>query len=230
MKMSKALRGNRDVPQVESVSTLAVTAGTGTDYEHIIAALPKLYTGAPTGNADFVADNTMTVRWLNITYEAAVTGQATNYYALQLNQRRAGALLVNTTSSTAVSVAGTSVQITVGANAANYAYVGQYLNITGGTGTAETVVVTATDGATKITALFANTHSGPYNVIAAPLATVTYSSAPVADVAWISRQIACLPNSIKAGDVLTVSRVSTGTGLAQPAGEFQIDWINAGSN
>lgn len=224
MIISKATRGKRDLPQMESVSIVAATAGSGTDFENIIVSLPKLAQGAPSGTAGEQGDNTMVVRWFNLTWAAGVTGANTNTATIQLNQRRGGALLVNTTSSTAVAAAG-SATITVGASGAVNCYVGQYLNISGGTGTPETVVVTAYNAATNtITANFANTHSSTYNVVSTPLASVTYVSG-TNDSAFAPRQVAALANVIKPGDALTVSRVSAGTGLATPAGEAQIEWV-----
>jgi hypothetical protein len=228
MRISKALRGNRDIPQLEGITQAAVAAGSAADYEHVITGLPKLYTGAPAGMADAAADNTMIARWFLLTYEATLTGAATNYFNFQLNQRRAGALLVNTTSSTAVGAAGLNT-ITVGASGAVNCYVGQFLNITGGTGTAETVVVTAFNAvANTITANFANTHSSTYNVVAAPLASISYQNG-TNEIAWVTRQISCYPNVIKPGDVLTLSRVSSNsTGLAQPLVTAEIEWITSG--
>lgn len=67
---------------------------------------------------------------------------------------------VATTSSTAVAAPG-SVTITPGSMA--NIYVNMLLNISGGTGTAEDVVVSAVTS-TTFTATFANTHSGTYNI------------------------------------------------------------------
>jgi hypothetical protein len=227
MKMSKALRGNRDLPQLEAITFAAATAGTGTDFEFQIATVPNLRQGAASGTAGMQADNTMSVRWLVLNYMAAITGTATNYATMQLNQYRAGVVLTNTTSATAVSVAGSVVTITTAASGALNCYVGQYLNLTGGTGTAETIVVSAVVDATHITAYFANTHSGTYTLTSAPLATYSYVSGNN-EVKLVNHQLAALPNTIKPGDVLTVSRVSTGTGLATPIGYAMIEWVEGG--
>ncbi|HZU01526.1 MAG TPA: hypothetical protein VFA10_17795 [Ktedonobacteraceae bacterium] len=67
---------------------------------------------------------------------------------------------VNTTSSTTIT-AGSNVVVTPASM--NGIYVGQKLNFANGTGTAETVVVTATTS-TTFTATFVNNHSGAYTI------------------------------------------------------------------
>lgn len=228
MRMSKAMRANRDLPQLEGINLNSQSAsGSGADYEHAIVTLPNLHQGAASGTAGMQADNSMVVRWCMLTWESALTGAATNNVTLNFLQRRGGSLLTNTTSSTTIAAAG-SATITVGASGAVNCYVGQYLNISGGTGTAETVVVTAYNAvANTITANFANTHSGTYNVVSAPLATITYANG-TNDSALVARQIAAVPNVIKPGDTLTIQRVSNGTGLATPAALVQVEWIETG--
>ncbi len=117
------------------------------------------------------------------------------------------ASMANTTSSTAVSVAGS----TVITPASIYGiHVGDTLSITGGTGTAEDVVVTAVTAKT-FTATFANTHSGTYTI-----QTVAATSNPF---------------TIIGGDVLTWNRISNNTtGIATPVGTLCIDWVPAGIN
>lgn len=87
------------------------------------------------------------------------------YLPLRINTAAASATpvgkQVNTTSTTAVAAPG-SVVITP-ASMANITVVGMVLQIFGGTGTAEEVVVTALSS-TTFTATFANTHSGTYNI------------------------------------------------------------------
>jgi hypothetical protein len=229
MKMSKALRGNLDLQQIETYALPALSAGSASDVEHAIGYVTDLTKGAPSGTAGFQAYNAQQIRFFTLVWEATMTGQATNFFTMQFKQYRAGALLVNTTSSTTVSAAG-SVQITVGSGAAKYCYIGQYLDISGGTGTAETVQVTAFDPVgNKITAVFANTHSGTYNVVATPLASLAYSSSSVTDIAWTPRQLAALPNTILPGDVITVKRLSNNaTGLASVAATVGYEWVCAG--
>lgn len=227
MKISKALRGNRDLPQLETVNFAAASAGSGSDYEPILAVIPDLTQGGPSGSAGMQANNAMSIRWLTLCWNAAITGANTNYCSIQLKQRRGGALLVNTTSSTVVT-AGSVQTITVGAGAAVNCYVGQNLDISGGTGTAETVVVTGYDPvANKITAYFANAHSSTYNIVSTPLAQYSYVSGNN-EVAFVKHQLKALPNTIQPGDVVTVARVSAGTGLATPIGYANIEWVEAG--
>lgn len=68
--------------------------------------------------------------------------------------------LVATTSTTAVAAPGS---VTVTPASMNNIVIGLILNISGGTGTAEDVRVTAVT-TTTFTATFANTHSGTYNI------------------------------------------------------------------
>jgi len=68
--------------------------------------------------------------------------------------------LVNTTASTAVSVAGST---TITPTSMTNIVPGLTLNISHGTGTAEDVVVVSVTAST-FTAVFANTHSGTYNI------------------------------------------------------------------
>jgi hypothetical protein len=228
MKMSKALRGNLDLQQIESLGVAAATAGSGSDFEHVIGYVADITKGGPSGAAGYQAYNGQQIRYFTIVWEAAMTGAATNFFTINFNQYRSGALLVNTTSSTTISSAGSNT-ITVGSGAAVNCYVGQYLNISGGTGTAETVQVTAFNAnSNTITAVFANTHSGTYNVVAAPLATVAYNSSSVTDSKFVPREITALPNTLKPGDVVTVARVSSGTGLASVAALFGYEWVCAG--
>jgi len=229
MKMSKALRGNLDLQQIECYALPALSAGSAADVEHVIGYVTDLTQGGPSGAAGMQAYNGQQIRFFTAVWEATMTGQATHYFTLQFKQYRAGALLTNTTSSTTVSAAG-SAQITVGSGAAVNCYVGQYLDISGGTGTAETVQVTAFDPVgNKITAVFANTHSGTYNVVSTPLAQRVYNSSSVTDAAWVPRQIAALPNTLKPGDVITVKRLSNdATGLASVAATVGYEWVCAG--
>ena len=112
---------------------------------------------------------------------------------------------VNTTSSTAIAAPGS----TVITPASMYGiHVGDTISITGGTGTAENVVVTAV-AAKTFTATFANTHSGTYTI-----QTVTSASAPF---------------TIRGGDVLSWNRLSNNvTGIATPVGQICLDWVPAG--
>lgn len=108
---------------------------------------------------------------------------------------------VNTTSSTAVGAAGSA---TITPASMHGILVGESLSISGGVGTAETVIVTAVTN-TTFTAVFANTHSGTYNIQSA-----SYSG----------------PFELQEGDTLSFQRLSNNaTGLASPAGLIQIEWV-----
>ncbi len=125
------------------------------------------------------------------------------------------ALAASTTSSTAVASSG-SHAITP---ASMYGiHVGDLLSISGGTGTAETVKVTAVT-ATTCTATWANTHSGTYNI-----ATVGTTND---DNTIVTNQ----PFVLQGGDVLALGRVSNNvTGIATPAGLLSVDWVPSGIN
>lgn len=115
----------------------------------------------------------------------------------------------STTSSTAVGAPG-SATITP---ATMYGIrVGEQLAITGGTGTAEVVTVTAVT-ATTFTATFANTHSGTYNIATGGAAANAGSATQG-------------PVELLPGDVVAVQRISNNvTGLATPAGVVQLEWV-----
>ena len=217
-RLGKALGRNRDLPQLESVSV--ITDAAATDYEYVIATVPNLASIAPSGTAGQQAINSMVVREIYFTFSAALTGAATNNVAYNINQKRAGAALVNTTATTAVAAAGLAT-ITP-ASMANIT-VGLYINVSGGTGTAEQIVVSAVT-ATTFSAVFANTHSGTYNLIAAPLATITFASGTnaAAFVPLLLKPV--LTNLLIPGDVLTLQRFHNGTGAVAPAVTVTVDW------
>jgi hypothetical protein len=220
----KALGRNRDIPQLETYSGVAVNAGTSSDFEHIITALPDLTAGAPSGGAGNVPSNAMSIRYCLLTFEAAITGAATDNCTFKFRQRRGGTLVATTTATTAVASAGLAT-ITP-ASMANI-FAGQSLDISGGTGTAETVIVQKTTS-TTFDAVFANTHSGTYNIVQTPLASITFDNG-VNAAAWTPLQFTAKRNIVQRGDVITVQRVSsTSTGLASPAYEAAIDWASAG--
>lgn len=220
----KLIGRNRDIPQLEAYAGASVTAGSANDFEHIIAVVPDLTYLASTGMVGDIPLNVMSVRFCVLVFEATLTGANTNYCTFNFNQRRAGSLLVSTTASTAVAAAG-SVVITP-ASMANIAG-GVPLNISGGTGTAETVIPYSITS-TTFTANFANTHSGTYNIISAPLASIAFVSGTNAS-AYVPIQFPRIANTVKAGDVITIARVSSNsTGLASPAYYAAVDWSAAG--
>ncbi len=98
--------------------------------------------------------------------EYAQVGQYQPYHisALQTTATPIGAL-VNTTSTTAIGAAGSATITVASAQAVAAMRPGMILVIYGGTGTAEEVTVTSPHyNAATVTATFANTHSGTYNV------------------------------------------------------------------
>lgn len=220
MRMTEALRSNRDLPQLEGINlNAAAGAGSGADYEHAIVAVPNLAQGAGSGLAGATPQNTMQIRWIMLIFEAVLTGANTNNVTYNILQRRNGAFLVNTSSATTV-VAGT--QAVTPASMTNIT-VGTKLTFSGGTGATETVTVLSTTQ-TTFTATFANGHSGAYTIVSAPLATITFASGTNA-AAFVPVQLKANPgNAIAPGDVITLQRTTAGTGLATPALTVTIDW------
>lgn len=217
-QLYKALGRNREFPQLESVGV--ASSAVNVNFEHPIAMVPNLASVAGSGNSGFVQPSAMHLREIYLIAEAALTGANTNTVTLNILQKRGGAILVNTTSSTAVSAAG-SVVITP-ASMANIT-VNSILSITGGTGTAENVTVSAVTP-TTFTATFANTHSGTYNIQSVPLASIAFVSGTnlATLVPTLLKPLA--NNTILPGDVITVQTVNAGTGLATPAMLVQFDW------
>lgn len=215
---------HRDFPLGPSVRLPAGTAGSANDYESVLFAVPDLTKLAGSGQAGALPLNDLRARLVNIITEATLTGAATHNFSWQVLHKRAGALLVSTTTATAVSAAG-SVEITP-ASMANIV-VGTALLVDTGA-SAETVVVTSKTAAT-FTATFANTHSSTWNVVSAPLASVTYASG-TNETALTPHEIATqyTANSIHPGDIITFKRVSSdSTGLASPAVTVQLDLVLA---
>lgn len=223
----RALGRNRDIPQLETYQGVAATAGTGSDFEHIIAVLTDLSTGAASGSVGDLPNNTMSIRNITLTFESAITGANTDTCTFYVRQYRSGSLLASTTASTAVTGAG-SATITPASMAG--IFVGQRLSISGGTGTAETVNVTAVTS-TTFSAVFANAHSSTYNIVQAPLVTLAFvSGTNAAAYTPISFSITRGSNTVRGGDVITIQRVSAGAGLATTAYAASIDWVPSGAS
>lgn len=217
-QLVKALGRNRDLPQLESV-TVATDGAAATDYEVIIAVVPNLTSVSPAGTAGQQPINAMKVREVYLTFNATLTGVVTNNVAYNINQKRAGAALINTTATTAVAAPGAAT-ITP-ASMANIT-VNSVINVSGGVGTAEQIVVSAVTP-TTFTAVFANTHSGTYNLVSAPVATVTFANGTNA-TAFVPFLLKPIANTLVAGDVLTLQRFHNGTGAVAPAGTCTVDW------
>jgi hypothetical protein len=212
---------NRDLPELESYAGIAATAGTGSDFEHVIVALPDRTFNAGAGMIGDIGSNGMSVRYVTLVFEANITGANTNNCTFNLLQRRNGTVLVNTTSSTTITA---GLNVVVAPASMTNIYVGQKLLFSGGTGTAETVTVLAVSSTTFTVTAFANNHSGAYTITSTPIAAITFSSG-VNATAWVSVPLAVNKNMLVGGDVLTIARVSAGTGLATPAFYVGIDWV-----
>ena len=283
---------HRDVPALPTINVnLSVAGGVSTDFEHVIYFTPDLTMFQSTGESGDMPVNAMNVRLAILSFEAAVTGVITNNFTLNFIQRRAGAILVNTTSATTV-VSGLT---TITPASMSNIYLNSRFVFSGGTGATETVVVTAINfTAGTFQAVFANNHSGAYTIQSAPLATVTYATTTssttvvagvntvtpasmasiyvgsrlqfsggtgatevvlvtavtattftanfvnghsgaytiaIAELAFVNHQF-YIPmgpfNAILPGDVVTLQRVSNGTGLANPALTVGLDLVPTG--
>lgn len=96
-------------------------------------------------------------------------------------------------------------------------FVGSRLQFSGGTGATEVVLVTAVT-ATTFTANFVNGHSGAYTIAIAELAFVPHQFfVPMTPA-----------QALLAGDVVTIQRISNGTGLANPAFTCGLDLVPTG--
>lgn len=225
-RLNRELGRNRDIPQLEATRFLAASAGSATDFENVLGMVPDLTVGAPSGVSFMgTSNNTMSIRNIGITWEAAITGAATNNFTMNVNQYRAGALVVNTTSATTITA---GVNVVTPASMAGI-YSGQALYFSAGTGAAETVYVYNVTS-TTFTALFANGHSSSYTITTPALASITYASGTNASK-WVPVTLTLTQktNFIQKNDVLTIARVSSNsTGLASPNGVVQIDWIPGG--
>ncbi len=205
----KWLGHHRDLPIAAGEQFTSATAGTGSDYEHVIFALPNLALNVASGTASDLPVNSMNVRSINLTTEANLTGTATNYMTWNFWQKRAGAILVSTSSSTTVTA---STMAVTPASMSNI-YVGSQLIFAGGTGATETVTV-ASLTPTTFTATFANGHSGGYTITSAPLATATYTTTSSSTTITAST-MAVTPASMASIYVGSQLTLSGGTGSAE---------------
>lgn len=222
-QISEFIGLHRDIPFGPGKQIASATAGSATDYEHVLAVVPDLTKLAGSGQAGDLPINAMALRMIVLVTEANLTGAATNNFTWNVLQKRGAALLVNTTTSTAVGSAGAA---TITPGAMTNIFVGTALLVDAGA-SAETVVVTAITS-TTFTATFANTHSSTWNVVSAPLASITYASG-TNETALTPHHIKALaPNILLPGDIITFQRVSSNaTGLASPATMVQLDWAPA---
>ena len=217
---------HRDIPNLPTINVnLSVAGGVSTDFEHVIYMTPKLIQSLTTGEAGDVPINSQNVRYVMLNFESNLTGANTNNFTLNIVQRRAGAILVNTTSATTVV---TGVNTVTPASMANI-QVNSQLVFSGGTGATETVTVQSVT-ATTFNANFANGHSGAYTITSAPLATITYASG-TNETAFVTHQFTVpinYSNAILPGDVVTIQRISNGTGLANPPFTVGLDLVPTG--
>jgi len=215
---------HRDFPLGSPVLIPSASAGSASDYEHVLFAVPDLTKLAGTGQAGALPLDALRMRLVRWTTETTLTGAATNNFSWQILHKRAGVLLVSTTTATAVGSAGS---VTITPEAMTNIFVGTALLVDTGA-SAETVYVTAVT-ATTFTAVFATTHSGTWNVVSAPLASVTYASG-TNETALVPHEIATTytANAIHPKDIITFARVSSNaTGLASPAVTVQPDFVLA---
>lgn len=204
---------HRDIPLGPSLLIPAASAGSASDYEHIVHIVTQLAQGASSDTVSDLPLNEVNVRNVLLCFEAGITGAATNNFTLDLWQKRAGALLVNTTppvSTTASTSVGSAGSATITpASMANIA-VGTQLYISGGTGTAETVTVSAVTG-TTFTATFANTHSGTYNITSVSTITAaglqSYTPASMANI--VVGTLLVISGGTGTAETVTVSAVTT---------------------
>ena len=135
------------------------------------------------------------------------------------------ALPVNTTSATTIVASTMAVTPLTMSNIVP----GISLFISGGTGTAETVVVQSVT-ATTFTATFVNGHSGAYTITYAPLATINYNATSVVTQQWNAALFIPPPfnNILLAGDIVTYQRTSNNvTGLALPLMTMEYEYVPA---
>lgn len=227
------LLGNRDVQLTELNRIAGAAAGTGTDYEIgslLVTDLTKT-TPLTSGESGALPPNDLYLRAVEICTEATLTGAATNNFIWQVRQWRAGAILnqYSLASASSISVGANTIAVTQGSltNVLQNVRVGDMVYISGGTGTAEYVQITALSVANgTITFTAANTHSGAYSMVCTALASVWYNGAGVTEAAYTIHQLNCIPHYLKPGDVVTFQRLSFGTGLASPAVAVQLDYVS----
>lgn len=197
-----------------ALSIAAAGAGSGSDYEHPLFTVPDLTQGVPSGLSGALPQNQLRIARAIIVPEAAIAGVATNNFTWQLNQYRAGAVLVNTTLNGAVS-AGANVTVTP-TSIANIVP-GMMLTFSGGT--PETAMVQSVNyAAGTFVCNLVNGHANGSALVSPPVtSSVTFASGTNA-TKFVPIQLAAIPNAILLPkDVVTIARVSAGTGLASPA-------------
>ncbi|MGZ6281723.1 MAG: hypothetical protein ACXWQ5_00250 [Ktedonobacterales bacterium] len=195
---------------VNTTITQAVTAGNaGTVQTITLASMTGVKAGMAllidtAGSAELVYVQAVSATAITAYFAKAHTSGVAATTAL-LPFRPVNFLLLSGASTTATTSVGAPGSVTITPASIYGIRVGMQLQISGGTGTAEVVTVTAVT-ATTFTATFANTHSGTYNVVSTGTATGPFELLP--------------------GDVVAVQRISNNvTGLATPAGIVQLEWV-----
>ncbi|HEY7416955.1 MAG TPA: hypothetical protein VH593_17345, partial [Ktedonobacteraceae bacterium] len=92
-------------------------------------------------------------------------------------------------------------------------------------------VIVQSVSSTTFSAVFANSHSGTYNIAQSALASVAFKNGTNASAYTATTyNIPRSTNIILGGDVITIQRVSNdSTGLATPAFKAIIDWAPSGA-
>lgn len=90
MDLSKNLGHGRDVPVCFNENFLAAAAGSGTDFEYPLVAIPDLRQLVTSGFQGLAFKNMVKLRDVLIVASAAVTGVNTNFFTLNVNWWRAG--------------------------------------------------------------------------------------------------------------------------------------------
>lgn len=155
-KRNGAILVNTTQLQVSTTSSTTITAGNG------VVVTPAAMTNIVVGSVLYFSGGTGTAEYVTVT---ATTGST--FTANFVNGHSSSYTIVNGV------IAGGGV--VVSATSMTNIYVGSQLSISGGTGTAETITVSAVTPST-FTATFANSHAGAYTITSAPLATVAYAT------------------------------------------------------
>ena len=235
MDFTKSMGRHVDIPQVIIHRLPAAAAGTGADYEIVLASIPDLSL-LPGSNKGNLASNRIGIRAIQLIPEANLTGNATHSFYWALRQWRGGALVQQVSTTSATTITAGSMAVTP-ASMTNIS-VGQLLTLSGGTGATETVTVTSVVPGVSFTATFVNGHSGAYLIQSANLASINYNATSVTETAYKPHQlpdptnnIAVISTAVLPGDVLTLQRVSSdATGLASPAVSVSLEYGSTFNN
>lgn len=168
--------------------------------------------------------------------EYAPVGQYQPFHisAAQATAAPIGAL-VNTTSTTAIAAPGSATVTVADSKSVPNMRVGMVLVIYGGIGTAEEVQVTATNpAANQFTAVFANTHSGTYNITSktgVSLGRVIINGAGSAMTLTLSNGNPAIsaPNAPNYGPIAAISPVAGATYDFEVTADYGLYFTYAGT-